>query len=46
LLLVVRVVHVGILRLLVLFCARLVQHLLVDVETLLVGRLVTLLLGL
>jgi hypothetical protein len=43
LLLVVGVLHVGSLRLLVLFCGWLLQHLLVDIETLMVGRLVTLL---
>jgi hypothetical protein len=42
LLLVVRVLHVGSLRPLVLFCGRLLHHLLVDIETLLIGRLVTL----
>jgi hypothetical protein len=40
---VVRVIHVGSLRLLVLFCGRLLRHLLVDIETLMVGCLVTLL---
>jgi hypothetical protein len=45
LLLVVGVLHVGFLRLLVLFCGRLLHHLLVDIEMLLAGRLVTLLLG-
>jgi hypothetical protein len=43
LLLVVGVLHVGSLRLLVVFCGWLLQHLLVDIETLLVRRLVTLL---
>jgi hypothetical protein len=38
------VLHVGSLRLLVMFCGWLLQHLLVDIKTLLVGRLVTLLL--
>jgi hypothetical protein len=42
--LVVRVLHVGPLWQLVLFCGWLLRHLLVDIETLLVGRLVTLLL--
>jgi hypothetical protein len=46
LLLVVGVLHVGFLRLLVLFYGRTLYHLLVDIETLLVGRLVTLLFGL
>jgi hypothetical protein len=40
---VVKVLHVGSLRLLVLFCGRLLRHLLVDIETLLEGCLVTLL---
>jgi hypothetical protein len=40
---VVKVLHVGSLRLLVLFCGRLLWHLLVDIETLLEGCLVTLL---
>jgi hypothetical protein len=40
---VVRVLHVGSLRLRVLFCGWLLRLLLVDIETLLVGRLVTLL---
>jgi hypothetical protein len=40
--LVVRVLHVGPLWLLVLFCGWLLRHLLVDIETLLVGRLMTL----
>jgi hypothetical protein len=42
LLLVVGVLHVGSLRLLVLFCGWLLRHLLTDIETLLVGRVVTL----
>jgi hypothetical protein len=37
------VLHVGSLRLLVLFCGRLLRHLLVDIETLLVRCMVTLL---
>jgi hypothetical protein len=37
------VLHVGSLRLLVVFCGWLMQRLLVDIETLLVRRLVTLL---
>jgi hypothetical protein len=40
---VVKVLHVGSLRLLVLFCGRLMRHLLVDIETLMEGCLVTLL---
>jgi hypothetical protein len=40
---VVRVLHVGSVRLPMLFCRWLLRHLLVDIETLLVGRLVTLL---
>jgi hypothetical protein len=40
---VMRVLHVGSLRVLVLFCGWLLRHLLVYIETLLVGRLVTLL---
>jgi hypothetical protein len=40
---VVRVLHMGSLRLLVFFCGRLLRHLLLDIETLLVGCLVTLL---
>jgi hypothetical protein len=42
LLLVVGVLHVGSLRLLVLFRGRLLRHVLVNIETLFVGRLVTL----
>jgi hypothetical protein len=40
---VVRVLHLGSLRLLVLFCGRLLRYLLVDIETLLVGCMATLL---
>jgi hypothetical protein len=46
LLLVVGVLHVGFLRLLVMLCGRMLQHLLVDIKTLLVGLMVTLLFGL
>jgi hypothetical protein len=46
LLMVVGVLHVDFSRLLVLFCGRLPQHLLVDIERLRVGRLVTLLFAL
>jgi hypothetical protein len=44
LLLVVGVLYVGFLRLLLMVFGRLLMHLLVDIETLLVGRLVALLL--
>jgi hypothetical protein len=40
---VVRVLHMGSMRLQVLFCGRLLRYLLVDIETLLVGCLATLL---
>jgi hypothetical protein len=43
LMVVVGVLHVGYLRLLVLFCGWLLQHRLVDIETMLEGRLVVLL---
>jgi hypothetical protein len=40
---VVKVLHVGSMRLLVMFCSQLLRHLLVDIETLLEGCPVTLL---
>jgi hypothetical protein len=45
-LLVVGVLHVGFLRLLVFFCGRQLHRLLLDIETWLVGRVVTLQFGL